>query len=90
MATSKCGNCNSASFELEIKSDVKGSAYPFTFIQCSSCGSVVGVLEEKNSEWLLSQLRKKIENIEVITSNIDSNIVKLPKIVKQFFKSSKK
>lgn len=90
MAKSKCGSCNSTSFELVEKSDVKGSAYPVAFVQCSSCGSVVGVLEEKNSEWLLSQLRKKIENVEAIASNIDNNIVKLPKLVKQFFKSSKK
>ena len=90
MARSKCSSCNTASFELVINSDVKGSAYPITFIQCSSCGSVVGVLEEKNSEWLLSQLRKKIESVEAIATNIDNNIVKLPKLVKQFFKSGKK
>ncbi|WP_336916689.1 hypothetical protein [Acinetobacter modestus] len=90
MARSKCGSCNSTSFELLEKSDVKGSAYPVAFIQCSSCGAVVGVLEEKNSEWLFSQLRKKIEGVEAIAANIDNNIVKLPKLVKQIFKPKKK
>ncbi|WP_180075685.1 hypothetical protein [Acinetobacter sp. YH12106] len=90
MAQSKCGSCNSISFELLERSDIKGSAYPVAFIQCSSCGAVVGVLEDKNSEWLFTQLRKKIEGVEAIASNIDNNIVKLPKLIKQFFKSSKK
>jgi hypothetical protein len=68
------------------KSDIKGSTYPVAFIQCSSCGAVVGVLEEKNSEWLFSQLRKRIESVEAIAANIDNNIVKLPKLVKQIIK----
>ncbi|MHA3079674.1 hypothetical protein [Acinetobacter sp. ANC 5502] len=90
MARSKCGACNSTSFELLEKNDVNGSAYPVAFIQCASCGAVVGVLEDKNSEWLFTQLRKKIENLEGIAVNIENNIVKLPKLVKQFFKSNKK
>lgn len=90
MANSKCGSCNSASFELVINNDVKGSAYPIAFVQCSSCGAVVGALEEKNSEWIFSQLKKSVEGVEAIAVNIDNNIVKLHKLVKQFFKPKKK
>lgn len=44
MAVSKCPKCDHTSFEIK---DVvpQGATYKYRFIQCASCGAVVGTLE---------------------------------------------
>jgi transcription elongation factor Elf1 len=59
MANSTCPKCNSHSFEVQVKQDIKGSQFPITFIQCSNCGCVVGTLDY----YPLTFLIKKIDNV---------------------------
>ncbi len=56
MAKSNCGRCGSTKFELTEKSDVDGSAFRIMFVQCASCGAVIGTVPYHNTAVLLSTL----------------------------------
>ena len=47
MAISTCNHCEETKFELVLQKPTD-SKYTFRFVQCASCGTVVGVLEERN------------------------------------------
>ncbi len=59
MATSNCVKCSSTSFEV-VDSSPHNSNFKLQFVQCASCGSVVGVLEYFNIGALLEKLAKKL------------------------------
>ncbi len=59
MAQSKCPRCDSTSFEAKL-ANISGTHFPYMFIQCSSCGTVVGVSEAENVPNLLHQLAEKL------------------------------
>lgn len=59
MAKSRCPKCEASKFEI-IENVPTGSAYKFMFIQCSSCGTVVGVTEYFNAGALLHKIMKKL------------------------------
>lgn len=59
MATSQCSKCGCTSFEM-VSAKIKGSAFNFYFIQCSSCGTVVGITEYYNIGERLNKLAKKL------------------------------
>jgi hypothetical protein len=44
MATSTCIKCGGTRFELKTN-DILGSNFMINFIQCSSCGGVVGAMD---------------------------------------------
>jgi ribosomal protein L37E len=58
MATSTCVKCGGTSFELAADKVPKGSQYKVHFVQCASCGGVVGVTDYYESSWLVQQLAK--------------------------------
>ena len=60
MAISKCSKCNSTRFELK-EANISGSAYRMYFVQCASCGSVVGVVPFMNTAALIQQLADKLK-----------------------------
>lgn len=57
--TSRCPKCDGTSFEM-AEAKITGAAYRHYFIQCSTCGSVVGVTEFFNISNLIHQLAKKL------------------------------
>ena len=57
MATSKCPRCDSTFFEAK-EANVSGSDWRYMFIQCASCGSVVGVQDIFNVPNMISQLAR--------------------------------
>ena len=63
MATSKCSSCGSYHFEM-VENEPRGSNYKQMFIQCSSCGSVVGVTGFYNTSSLLDELEEKIDKLQ--------------------------
>jgi len=83
MARSKCGGCGSGSFELVEQASIKNSNFKLTFVQCSSCGVPVGVMEYYNIGDKLDGLEKRIKAIESTTSNIDGNVVAVVGLVKK-------
>ena len=59
MAISTCVKCDGHSFQV-VEKDLTGAQYKLMFVQCSSCGGVVGVTEYFNTGALLSKLAKKL------------------------------
>lgn len=60
MAISKCPKCESPRFELKEAGNISGSNLKMYFIQCSSCGSVVGVVDYYDTASLLEKIAKKM------------------------------
>ena len=62
MAPLTCPKCENHKFEVNSK---KLSNYPFKllFVQCSNCGTVVGVKDEKNIGEMLQQQNDAIKKI---------------------------
>jgi uncharacterized Zn finger protein len=59
MAMSTCPKCPNSSFEL-VENTPRHSEFKLSFIQCSSCGAVVGVLDYYNIGQLIHDLAKKL------------------------------
>lgn len=59
MATSSCPKCGNHSFEMKEHLP-HGSGFKVFFIQCSSCGAVVGVTDYYNVPSLLEKIAAKI------------------------------
>lgn len=59
MPKPKCVSCNSTSFEHKL---VKIEEKPFSFVQCSACGGVVGVLEHESSVDYLRAIFMKLDD----------------------------
>lgn len=59
MATTQCAKCGSHGFEM-VHYTPKGSRFKLNFVQCSSCGAVVGVLDYYNIGNLIAELGQKL------------------------------
>ena len=59
MAISRCSNCECTRLELK-EANISGSAYRMYFVQCSSCGAVVGIVPFMNTAALIQQLADKM------------------------------
>lgn len=59
MAASKCPKCESTRFELKT-GEPTGSRFKVNYIQCASCGTVVGVTDYYNTSSLLEKIGNKI------------------------------
>ncbi len=59
MATATCPKCDSRRFELST-AEPKGAKYKMTFVQCSSCGAVVGVTDYYSVPSLLEKIADKL------------------------------
>ena len=59
MAISKCAHCQSTRFECK-ENEPKGSKFKVLFIQCASCGVVVGMVDYYNIPLLLKKLAKAL------------------------------
>jgi predicted Zn finger-like uncharacterized protein len=63
---STCPNCKSHLFEV-VETQINWKNYQF--IQCTSCGTVVGVLDPK-----ITDLERKIRNLESSICNIEHDV----------------
>jgi predicted nucleic-acid-binding Zn-ribbon protein len=91
MAYSKCPKCDNTRFEVKENSPTH-SNFKLLFVQCSSCGTVVGTMDYYNIGARLSEIEKKIDQIKLsssgssaINSNLDvinTNIARLFNYVK--------
>ncbi len=59
MAISRCLKCGGQSFEAVVKIPI-GSPRRVMFVQCSTCGGVVGVQEQEGT----SQIKKTLEPVK--------------------------
>ncbi len=69
MAYSKCPKCENKQFEVKLNSPAN-SNYQLLFVQCSSCGTVIGTMDYSNIGARLNEIEKKIDNLN--SSNINS------------------
>jgi hypothetical protein len=91
MAYSKCPKCDDSSFEVKENSP-RHSNFKLLFVQCSSCGSVIGTMDYYNIGTRISELEKKIDELKsssnslsTINSNLDvinNNVTRLFNFVK--------
>lgn len=73
MAISRCMKCDSQFFEAKEQSPI-GSKFKLIFIQCSSCGGVVGTMNYFDAGILANENKAEIANIKSQLSGIDNNI----------------
>lgn len=59
MAISKCAKCDNTHFEA-VEANPALYKFKVTFIQCSNCGTVVGVLEYLNISATLDVIARKL------------------------------
>lgn len=59
MAKSKCLGCGSTNFEAQVNVPT-GSNFKIVYIQCASCGGVVGVMPATHTNSLIRDLAKKM------------------------------
>jgi len=73
MAQSKCPNTNCQSNSFEAKTvEIEGYIYGVKFIQCSKCGTVVGVLPFHDTARTVSELSSELfAEIEKLSDKID-------------------
>jgi ribosomal protein S27AE len=89
MAVSRCGKCDSTSFEVEAKKPAK-SNYELMFVQCARCGNPFGVLESHNINHKISELQNELNSkiaslesyIGTVNQNVGTIINKLDKLEK--------
>lgn len=59
MASSRCIKCDNGTFEI-VENTPRRSAFRLMFVQCSSCGAVVGVLDFYNIGERITELATKL------------------------------
>ena len=60
MAISTCPKCSNKTFELKENTFVRNSVYKLNFIQCSTCGAVVGTVDDNHIPSMLRIIADKI------------------------------
>ena len=74
MAQSRCINCGSTQFEVVHANNLEGTTRAVLFVQCTDCGSVVGVLDFLN----ISVKAERVKNdlgimVEKLVNRINDN-----------------
>jgi hypothetical protein len=59
MATSTCVKCGGHEFEMQ-RAKPTGSEYTYLFVQCLSCGGVVGVVDDRHTPTLLDEIKDQL------------------------------
>ena len=72
MAVSKCV-CGRSSFEL-VTAEPSGSRVKLNFIQCSSCGVVIGVTDYFSVGGMVSNLTGDIKKLSEEVSSLNSQV----------------
>lgn len=69
MASSTCPKCNSTSFEV-MENTPRDSNYILLFVQCRSCGCVVGTMDYYNIGAKIQGLEKELDTIKRYVASI--------------------
>lgn len=82
MALSRCMKCGNGFFEV-VEKEPSGSNFIVMFVQCSSCGNPIGVMDYFNIGSIVNKLEQRLEILETQCANIDHNI----RIIAQMLRS---
>jgi hypothetical protein len=85
MALSKCSKCSGMSFELK-ETEPRGAHYKQVFVQCSSCGTPVGVVPyydpgalSKDSQKAIGELTKDVKELHRDVRQLQALVERLRK-----------
>lgn len=70
MGSSRCVKCDSTSFELQ-EADIAGTSFRLLFVQCASCGGVVGVHDRNN---IGEMLMRQNDALKQIAQGVDADV----------------
>lgn len=73
MALSKCTKCGSGFFEMK-EAEPRNASYKQIFVQCSSCGGVVGVTSYYDPGALTKELQAKVNGLEAAVQRIEHQL----------------
>lgn len=73
MARSTCVKCGGSMFET-VEQSPRGSNFKLIFIQCSSCGGVVGVMDYFNIGAKVENLEKDLGKVNQLVQNTNANV----------------
>lgn len=62
MATSTCAKCGHTSFEM-VECGISGLRFKRDFLQCGSCGGVIGVIEADNLNARLDAIEERLKEL---------------------------
>ncbi len=73
MAMSTCPKCGFNTFEAEVK-EIISYAFKLNFIQCASCGCVVGVMPYYDPGHLGHEAEKKLTDLKNMLTRIEQYV----------------
>jgi uncharacterized Zn finger protein len=76
MALSVCPKCENHRFEM-VEVEPGNWRFKIMFVQCTSCGTVVGTMDYFNLSTLIHELEEKVEIIETKLEDIEYEIGKM-------------
>lgn len=84
MAMSCCPKCGNTNFSV-VEGTPNGSNYVYTYVQCSSCGAVVGVMDYFSISTKIDSLEKELKKeIQRLSSNdeiLNNNLITIINIL---------
>lgn len=73
MATSTCQKCGGTEFEGKEHTPIECN-YKYVFIQCASCGAVVGVVNFYHNEQLIHDLANNLDEIKNKINSLENTL----------------
>lgn len=73
MALSSCPKCSAHRFEMK-EVEPAGGTYKQIFIQCASCGTVVGVTGYFDAGEIAHQNRERLKTLEAAVAQLDHQL----------------
>jgi len=76
MSFSKCSKCDSSFFEVK-EAEPSNSAYKIIFVQCSSCGAVVGTMPFYDAGVISKDNQEQISAIKQQLNSLEHNLAQI-------------
>lgn len=82
MASSSCPKCTSTSFEVR-EGEPRNSHYKLMFVQCSSCGTVVGTMPYYDAGVLSKENQSEIAKLKQQLNQLGSQLSEIQRLVRR-------
>jgi hypothetical protein len=86
--TSTCAKCGKTAFEVRV-AEPAYSKYKVYFVQCSSCGSVFGVLPYFDLDDTITSVEKKVGAVHRDVGNLKEDLSAVKRAVEKMERSSR-
>ena len=78
MALSCCPKCDNEFFEM-VEVEPGNWRFKVMFVQCTSCGAVVGSMDYFNLSTLILELKEKLDSVELKLEDLEYELCALKK-----------